>query len=59
MAQRRRKSRKSRRTTGSSKRRKSSHKGVPFVNRYDHDGDYEWNGNNYLDEESYRLASSA
>ena len=34
-------------------------KGIPFVNRYDHDGDYSWNCNNYLREEAYRIAPAA
>lgn len=31
-------------------------KGVPFVNRYEHDGDYSWNGNNYIDADTCRIA---
>ena len=31
-------------------------KGIPFVNRYDHDGDYSWNGNNYIDADTCRIA---
>ena len=30
-------------------------KGVPFVNRYEHDGDYSWNGNNYIDADTCRI----
>ena len=30
--------------------------GVPYVKRYDHDGDYTWNSNNYLTEAAYRVA---
>lgn len=29
--------------------------GVPYVKRYDHDGDYSWNINNYLREDFYRV----
>lgn len=31
-------------------------KGIPFVNRYDHEGDYSWNGNNYIDADTCRIA---
>lgn len=31
-------------------------KGAPFVNRYEHDGDYSWNGNNYIDSDTCRIA---
>ena len=30
--------------------------GAPFVNRYEHDGDYSWNGNNYIDSDTCRIA---
>lgn len=30
--------------------------GVPYVNRFDHDGDYTWNSNNYLTDATYRVA---
>ena len=26
--------------------------GAPFVNRYEHEGDYSWNGNNYIDSDT-------
>ncbi|WP_304596310.1 hypothetical protein [Adlercreutzia caecimuris] len=32
-------------------------KGVPYVKRYDHDGDYSWNGNGYLHSETCRIQS--
>lgn len=31
--------------------------GVPYVNRFERDGDYSWNVNNYLFESEYRIAS--
>ena len=30
--------------------------GAPFVNRYEHNGDYSWNGNNYIDSDTCRIA---
>ena len=30
-------------------------KGVPYINKYDHNGDYSWNINNYIFEETVRL----
>lgn len=30
-------------------------KGAPYVNKYDHDGDYSWNVNNYIFEETVRI----
>ena len=29
--------------------------GAPFVDRYGHDGDYSWNGNNYIDSDICRI----
>lgn len=29
--------------------------GIPYVNNYDHDGDYSWNSNNYPDGETCRI----
>lgn len=29
--------------------------GVPYIDMYDHEGDYSWNVNNYLFEKSYRI----
>lgn len=33
----------------------SSMKGVPYVDLYDHDGDYSWNPNNYIRTETVRI----
>lgn len=33
--------------------------GVPYVNHLDHDGDFSWNCNNYLREDTYRVAPAA
>lgn len=30
--------------------------GIPFVSQYEHDGDYSWNANNYIDSETCRIA---
>ncbi len=41
---------------GDGKNNHAELKGKPFVKRYDHNGDYSWNGNNYVTGDTCRIA---
>lgn len=41
---------------GDGKRNGNDMAGVPYVKRHDHDGDFSWNGNNYVRTETCRIA---